>query len=128
CLSSLRRLQDWPMPVVVIDNGSRGEEGKQLAEEFGSPVTFVRLAPNRGVPGGYNAAIEWAHRQGATHILLLNNDVIVTDPKMMRYLADAAAPDVAAVGPVIRNPDGTVYSAGGGISLRRGKSRHLSLA
>src|SRR6186997_3327915 len=74
CIESLTRLREWPVAVVVVDNGSDQAEGQQLADEFGPPVTTVRLARNAAVAGGYNAAIRAAADQGATHVLLLNND------------------------------------------------------
>jgi GT2 family glycosyltransferase len=110
---------------VVIDNGSREPEGERLAREFGEPMMFVRLTANRGVPGGYNAGLRWAHQQGATHVLLMNNDTLVTDPEMVdRLAATAADPAVAAVTPIVLNHDGTVYSAGGWLSWHTGLSGH----
>jgi GT2 family glycosyltransferase len=124
CVESLTTLDDWPLPILVVDNGSIAPEGQRLADEFGSPVVAVRLTPNRGVAGGYNAAMSRAAELGATHVLLLNNDTLVNDPKMLARLIAAAEPDVAAVGPVVLNSDGTVYSAGGKLSWTTGQSRH----
>ena len=126
CLESLQVLAEWPIPTVVVDNGSVLPEGERLALEFGPPVESLRLDPNAGVPGGYNAAMQWALRRGASHVLLLNNDVTVTDPRMLGHLARATAADVAAVGPVIFDGQGTLYSAGGAVSMWKGKSRHLA--
>lgn len=101
--------------TVIVDNGSGTGEGERLAEEFG--VASVSLPTNGGVPAGYNAAIRWALEHGATHVLLANNDLEFTDPDTMARLLALAAPDVAAVGPVIRNADGSIGSAG--TSIRR---------
>lgn len=126
CLESLRRLAEWPVPVVVVDNGSREPEGERLAAEFGPPVTSVRLEPNQGVPGGYNAGLTWAAAHGFSHVLLMNNDTLVTDPDMLtRLLAAADSANVGAVSPITRNLDGSVYSAGGSLSWVTGLSSHV---
>lgn len=124
CVESLTKLREWPVSVVVVDNGSRESEGQRLADEFGPSVTSIRLARNAAVAGGYNAAIRWAAEQGATHILLLNNDTVVNDPDLLSRLVSAAAPGVAAVGPLMLNADGRPYSAGGRIDWTTGWSDH----
>lgn len=126
CIESLTKLSDWPVSVVVVDNGSREQEGVRLANEFGPPVTSIRLAHNSAVAGGYNAAIRWAAEQGAAHVLLLNNDTVLNDPHLLsRLAAAAAAPDIAAVGPILLNRDGEPYSAGGTIAWATGLSAHI---
>lgn len=126
CIESLSRLREWPVTVVVVDNGSAEREGQRLAREFGPPVAAIRLAANAQVAGGYNAAIRWATEHDATHVLLLNNDTIVNDPDLLARLVAAAAPDVAGVGPIVLNADGMPYSAGGRIAWGTGWSGHLA--
>lgn len=125
CLESLTKLNGWPIPVVVVDNGSREPEGERLAREFGSPVEAVTLPENRLPAGGYNAVIRWAAERGASHILLLNNDTLITDPAMLDWLVAAASPDVAAVGPLVLNNDGSLFSAGGKLGRWTGRTDHL---
>jgi GT2 family glycosyltransferase len=124
CIESLTKLRDWPVSVVVVDNGSREAEGQRLAEEFGPPVSSIRLARNAAVAGGYNAAIRWAAGKGATHILLLNNDTVINDAQLLSRLAAAAGPDVAAVGPILLNEDGLPYAAGGQMDWTTGLPDH----
>jgi GT2 family glycosyltransferase len=124
CIASFSRLREWPVTVVVVDNGSAVPEGQRLASEFGAPVYSIRLEPNAKVAGGYNAAVRWAAEHDATHVLLLNNDTIVQDRDLLRRLILAMEPDVAAVGPMVLNADGTIYSAGGRIHWVTGWSRH----
>lgn len=111
CLASLRRPGGWTGRTLVIDNGSQTGEGERLAAEFG--VASVTLPENGGVAVGYNAAISWAQEQGASHVLLSNNDLTFTDPDLATQLLAHAAPDIAAIGPVVRSGDGTIVSAGG---------------
>ena len=125
CIASLSRLRQWPVPVVVVDNGSREPEGRRLADEFGPPVEAVTLPQNQLVAGGYNALIRWAAERGASHVLLLNNDTIVTDPAMLDRLIEAAVRTVAAAGPLVLNEDGSHFSGGGTLGRWTGRSGHL---
>jgi len=96
---------------VVVDNGSGTGEGERLAAEF--QIAAVTLPENGGVPAGYNAAIRWARDQGASHVLLCNNDLEFPDPQLVSRLARLAATNVAAIGPIVRNDDGSIWNAGG---------------
>lgn len=124
CLDGLRSLAGWPAPTVVVDNDSGTGEGERLAREFGHPVEAVTRNINDGVPGGYNAGLSWAAGRGVSHVLLLNNDVRIVDPAMLKHLLEAAGPDVAAVGPIVRDRDGSIFSAGGQLDMRRGRWDH----
>lgn len=125
CLKSLSQLDGWPIRVVVLDNGSREPEGERLAAEFGPPVEAVTLPQNRLVAGGYNALIHAAAERVASHVLLLNDDTIITDPAMLDRLLAATGPDVAAVGPLVLNEDGSLFSAGGTLGRWSGRGGHL---
>lgn len=123
CLQSLVRLSDWPVPTVVVDNGSGTGEAERLAREFGDPVSALTLADNGGVPAGYNAIMSWARKRGASHVLLLNNDTLIRDPDLLDQLIGASGPDVAAAGPVIREGDGSVWAVGCWVDWIRGRAR-----
>lgn len=123
CLDGLTGLIGWPIPTLIVDNASGTGEGERLAAEFGPPVSALTRLVNDGVAGGYNAALKWAIRRGAGHLLLLNNDVVITDPEMLDRLLAATSLEVAAVGPIVRDPDGSIFSAGGWVDWRRGRGR-----
>lgn len=110
CLQTLIRAVP-ASAIVIVDNGSGTGEGDRLAAEFS--VAQVTLEQNGGVPAGYNAGIRWARERGATHVLLANNDLAFPDDDVARRLMGSVGPDVAAVGPLIRDPDGSIASAGG---------------
>jgi GT2 family glycosyltransferase len=124
CLASLTRLDAWPLPTLVVDNASGTGEGEHLAAEFGFPVSTLVRSVDDGVPGGYNAALNWGLEVGASHVLLMNNDIVVEQASLVASLLASAHPDVAAVGPVVRDPDGSVFSAGGLIDWNLGRTRH----
>jgi GT2 family glycosyltransferase len=121
CLDSLRDLDPKRHMVLVIDNGSRGEQATTLAREY----PWVRVLPqqsNLGFTGGCNVGIDVALAEGYDSVLLLNNDVVV-EPGFLEPLLtfQAATPDAGAVGPVmLYGPGDRVWSAGGHVSLITG--------
>jgi GT2 family glycosyltransferase len=112
CLESVRALAPAPAAVAIVDNDSGTGEGIRLAAEFG--VEALTLPANGGVAGGYNAAISWARDRSRSHVLLLNNDVLIRQTDLLgRFAGALTAPRIAAVGPVIQEADGSIWSAGG---------------
>jgi hypothetical protein len=65
-----------PDEIVVVDNGSRAPVGDLLATHA-PQARVLRLPENRGYAGGANAGLEAALANGATTLLLLNNDARV---------------------------------------------------
>jgi GT2 family glycosyltransferase len=124
CLESLDCLRGPAHSVLVVDNASREREGERLADEFGGRVEALTLPRNLGVGGGYNAAIGWAAERGASHVLLLNNDTVIADPEFAERLVEACGPGVFAVGPLVREPSGRVWSSGGWYNWRDYLSGH----
>jgi GT2 family glycosyltransferase len=128
CLHSLRAAHYPKLSVVVVDNGSRGDEASALAAEFGDFIDLIRLPENRGFAGGANAGIERALASAPDYVLLLNNDTIV-DPDFVGALVEEAQRhnDVAAVNPrtyFYDNPR-KIYSTGGSVSLWRGVAQQV---
>jgi N-acetylglucosaminyl-diphospho-decaprenol L-rhamnosyltransferase len=124
CIRSLELLDGWPLPTVIVDNGSGTGEGDRLAAEWGENVQSLTLPINGGVGAGYNAAVRRAKTTGARFVLLLNNDVKVAQGDLLERLGAAATPGIAAVGPVIRESHGGIWSAGGQQSQLTGHASH----
>lgn len=97
CLRSLREATYSRKLIVVVDNGSSDGSGNRLRQDY-PEVVHLRSEINLGFTGGNNLGIEYALEHGADHILLLNNDTIVTtgflEPLVERLLS---ATDIAAV-------------------------------
>jgi N-acetylglucosaminyl-diphospho-decaprenol L-rhamnosyltransferase len=92
--------------IVVVDNGSHDGDVAAFRREFPS-VRVVTLATNLGYAGGVNRGVAATR---APVVAILNADVSVepgTAPAMLARIA--GEPDLAAVGPAIRNPDGSQY-------------------
>jgi GT2 family glycosyltransferase len=108
--------------ILIVDNASR--DGS--IEAFGVALNGVGLlerSSNDGFSAGCNAGIEHALRDGATHVLLLNSDVIVP-PDLLSGLLRTLERDsrIGVVAPIVRmrrRPDrieslGLAYHAASG--------------
>jgi len=86
--------------TVVIDNGSsiRGLCG--LVDTFKGKVQLIRLNRNHGIAKAHNEGILIARRQGASFVLLMDQDSI-PENDMVAKLAQAvsAIPKIGSVGP-----------------------------
>jgi GT2 family glycosyltransferase len=135
CLQDLLAVDDVPLAVLVIDNGSGPADLAALrsavaaAAARGTPhtVELAALPENRGFTGGMNHGLAWAAAQRLPFVLVLNNDLRLP-PDFLRPLVATLQhdPRVAAVGPTVLSPDGTVWAEGGrrgfvpnGLVLRR---------
>jgi GT2 family glycosyltransferase len=130
CALSLRPQVDAGATILVVDNASREPTAEPVAAELGRGYEALRLPVNGGVAGGYNAALRWAAARGATHVLLLNNDTLVDDPRLGTTLLAAATASarVAVVGLRVLDPAGVIVSAGACLDWWRGRTRHLRTA
>lgn len=77
CLTDLLGTQDFPFKVLVWDNGSQDDTLASVREKFPAVITHYS-EENLGVAGGRNASAKLAiSKYGATHILFLDNDILV---------------------------------------------------
>ena len=79
CLGSLLSDEHMPFTVLVWDNGSQDGTIDAVHDAFPDVLTHYSES-NLGVAGGRNAAAQLAiHEFEATHILFLDNDILVED-------------------------------------------------
>src|SRR5512133_922251 len=77
CLSNLLNNSDIRFKILVWDNGSQDDTLAAVKDSFPDVLTYYS-ATNLGVAGGRNASAQLAiHELGATHILFLDNDILV---------------------------------------------------
>jgi GT2 family glycosyltransferase len=88
CLASLKQ-STASFSTVVVDNGSTDDSIAEISKNF-PEATLLPTGQNLGYAGGNNVGIEYALKQGADLVLLLNNDTIV-DPHFIAALMQAAA-------------------------------------
>lgn len=109
CLNSLRGVpDDLDHEVIVVDNGSHDGSPDMVAREF-PEVRLIRNEQNLGYAAGNNVGIRAARGK---YVFLLNSDTEV-EPDAPGMLVDylEANPDVGAVSPQLRNPDGSIQRA-----------------
>jgi N-acetylglucosaminyl-diphospho-decaprenol L-rhamnosyltransferase len=99
------------LDLLVVDNASR--DGSARAAEARTPqVRLIDNPTNRGLSAAWN---QGARAVDAPWILFLNPDAEIWQGDLRAFVkAGEVRPDVALVGPVIRNPDGTIYESGRG--------------
>lgn len=102
CLASVA---DSGHELIVVDNGS-SDGSPQLVRHHFPSVRLLELRSNPGFAAANNEGIALA---SAPYVLLLNSDAWPVGGAIGRLVAFLdARPDVAAVGPRLRNPDGTL--------------------
>jgi len=78
CIKSLKNITYPDYNVIVVDNGSRGNDAQVLKERFGAYIYLIENPGNDGFAGGVNVGIKYARDNfQADYILLLNNDTVV---------------------------------------------------
>jgi GT2 family glycosyltransferase len=77
CLGSLKKVTYPNYEVVVVDNGSAGDDVSLLRQDFGNFVKLIENDKNIGFAGGCNIGIKDALARGADYVVLLNNDTVV---------------------------------------------------
>jgi N-acetylglucosaminyl-diphospho-decaprenol L-rhamnosyltransferase len=110
CLASLEAHRgDLELDVLVIDNASHDDSHRKAVAAH----PWVRLIEN---PRNVYLSPAWNQGIRATsspYVLLLNPDVEWWCGTLADYVAVARrTPRAGIVGPVVRNPDGTVYPSG----------------
>ncbi len=99
---------DLAVEVIVVDNASRDESRAMLAREF-PWVRVIANEVNMGFTRANNQALAEARGR---YLLFLNPDTEVVGDAlrtMVRYMDDH--PDVGALGPQLRYPDGRIQSS-----------------
>jgi N-acetylglucosaminyl-diphospho-decaprenol L-rhamnosyltransferase len=104
CVASLRSAGVGE--VVVVDNGSADRSLAALAE-VDSAARIVRVKMNLG----YGTAVNRGAALAAAPFLLVTNPDIVVGPDAVDVLVArlSSEPDLAVVGPLIRDPRGAAY-------------------
>ena len=120
CLADLLAQPGPPLLVLVLDNGSGADTVAALQRGIhelapgNHRVELVALPDNLGFTGGMNEGLRRAAAAGARYALVLNNDLRLPPDFLSPLVAVLDHdPGVAAVGPTVLHPDGTVWAEGG---------------
>jgi len=111
--------------VVVVDNGSRGNDAQVLAEKFGGYIHLIQNDRNYGYTGGNNIGLNYALTHSRPdYFLILNNDIVVARD-FLAYLVEAAESDasIGITGPKVYFYDfpDRIHCAGARIYMRQGQ-------
>lgn len=77
CLESLRKVTYPAFEVVVVDNGSVGDDASLLKQRFGNYIRLIVNDRNYGFAAGCNVGMKDALARGSDYVALLNNDTVV---------------------------------------------------
>ncbi len=131
CLDSIRKATYPNCRVVVVDNGSSGDDVAVLRSTCSDLIDLVVNDRNYGFSEGCNAGIRYAMANlSPDYLLLLNNDTIVAldflDEMTRVALSD---PRIGIVGPKIYYYDEPqrIWYAGGKINYWLGRMYHRGI-
>lgn len=101
CLRSLRALAYPNFRVIVVDNGSTGDDLAQL-RIWAWFVTLLESKENQGFSGGNNLGIRHALQDPEVdYVLTLNNDTVVESDALDEMVTTAQATQVDMVSPTV---------------------------
>lgn len=90
CIESLNKSTFKDFNIIVVDNGSDESQIERLVD-YSKHITLIKAGENLGYTGGNNVGIDYALKQKAEYVLLLNNDTYVDADalKNMIFFADS---------------------------------------
>lgn len=113
-LATLAHATDRPVTVVMADNGSTDGAPEEAVERYPN-VHLLRTGANLGYGGAVNRAVEAYLRDpsyaGDAEFFVVANPDVQWGPHSIDEMLEAAArwPRAGSLGPLIHDPDGSVY-------------------
>lgn len=88
-LESLQKLSpsSYQLKTIVVDNGS-SDNFVEIASKKYPDIDILQNGVNKGFSGGFNRGIEHALIWGADYCLIINNDALVPDKKLIPPLLE----------------------------------------
>ncbi|MFG6492862.1 glycosyltransferase family 2 protein [Microbacterium sp. P03] len=113
---------EWPeLRVIVVDCFSSAAERERVREVCDRlRWRAVLLDDNAGFGGGVNQGAAVAQEGGASVLLVLNPDAILPAPDARELATAAAMEPLALIAPLIRRPDGSLWTEGTDLYLDNG--------
>ncbi len=108
-LASLSHATDRPVTVIMADNGSTDGAPEEALERYPN-IRLLRTGANLGYGTAVNRAVAECLDECSDFFVVANPDV-QWGPRSIDVLLEAAArwPQAGSLGPLIRDPDGSVY-------------------
>ena len=109
-LASLALATDRPVTVVMADNGSTDGAPEQAEKRYPN-VRLLRTGSNLGYGSAVNRGAEQISDTECSEFFIVANPDVQWGPRSIDLLLDAAKrwPRAGALGPLVRDPDGSVY-------------------
>ncbi|WP_024448534.1 glycosyltransferase family 2 protein [Mycolicibacterium iranicum] len=108
-LATLAHATDRPVTVIMADNGSTDGAPEEAAERYPNAKLF-RTGGNLGYGTAVNRAVS-EYGLGSQEFFIVANPDVQWGPRSIDLLVEAAArwPRAGSLGPLIRDPDGSIY-------------------
>jgi N-acetylglucosaminyl-diphospho-decaprenol L-rhamnosyltransferase len=108
-LATLAHATDRPVTVIMADNGSTDGAPEEAAERYPNAKLF-RTGGNLGYGTAVNRAVS-EYGLGSEEFFIVANPDVQWGPHSIDLLIEAAArwPRAGSLGPLIRDPDGSIY-------------------
>lgn len=109
CVNSALTIRQAGLEIIVIDNGSPNQSFEKLKKKWKSNprVHVIGNMENLGFARGNNTGISYARETlGCDYVFCVNNDIVFSDPTIIRKLLSADDGNTAVIGPRIIGRDG----------------------
>lgn len=127
CIDSLGACTSGDFDIVVVDNSS-DEKPAQHLKTLHPRIHVLRPGYNAGFCGGNNIGIDYALKNGYQHLLLLNDDTLVSPNFLGPLVMEARMrkeSEYVLIGKIYCNHDrNIVWYAGGHLSILQGIGKH----
>jgi GT2 family glycosyltransferase len=121
CLASIEKNAPLnQVEVVVVDDGSIDDSLQIIKSNF-PWAKLISNSQNFGFSKSTNAGIRYSLEKGAQYILLLNNDVEMTEDETISKMISIFESDkeIGVLGCKLLYPNGSINHAGGYVNVRR---------
>ena len=121
CLESLKKITYPNYEVIVVDNGSEGNDADILEEKYKGYIRLIRNKENLGFAGGNNVGIKYALKKyKPEYVLLLNNDIKIIQEDWLGKMVEIAEANekIGVVGCKLIYPDGRTQYIGTKICVK----------
>jgi GT2 family glycosyltransferase len=90
--------------IILVDNGSVGNDVAVLQEQFSDDIKIIINDKNYGFAEGCNIGIRYALHNSSDYCFLLNNDTVINDSQLLDKLVETGESDqrIGIIGPEVR--------------------------
>ena len=131
-IKCIRHLKQSDLPrntqILVLDNSEDTVSVEKIHQRY-PKITLIHYSQNLGFAGGNNPGIDYALKHGATHVLIINPDVVVPKKFLPSLLNVLKKNNLDIIAPAIKHQqkDQFMYGLEGVVDFSNGKATHLNL-